>query len=71
MITISKTHQSRYDFSDQVISPTQRPLPDTTQHSKEKTSMPSARFETKISANEETQTYVFDRAATVISQNWL
>jgi len=27
------THHSRYDFSGRVISPSQRPVPDNTQHS--------------------------------------
>jgi hypothetical protein len=29
------THHSRYDFSGQMISPSQRPLPDNTQHSQQ------------------------------------
>ena len=31
----TQTHRTRQDFSGQVISPTQRPLPDNTQHSQE------------------------------------
>jgi hypothetical protein len=31
----TQTHHTRYDPSGRVISPTQRPLPDNTQHSQE------------------------------------
>jgi hypothetical protein len=34
-ITLSETHHTQYDSSGRVISPTQRPLPDNTQHSQE------------------------------------
>jgi len=57
------THHSRYDSSGLVISPTQRHLPDNTQHSQQ-TSMPPMGFEPKISAGERPQTYALDRAAT-------
>ena len=45
------THHSRYDSSGRMISPSQRPLPDNTQHSQQ-TSMPPLGFETTISADE-------------------
>ena len=57
------THRSRYDSSGRVISPSQRPLPDNTQHSQQ-TSMPRVGFEPKISAGERPQTHALDRAAT-------
>ena len=57
------THHSRQDSSGRVISPTQRPLPDNTQHSQQ-TSMPPVGIEPTISAGERTQTYAVDRAAT-------
>ena len=46
-------------MSDQ---PTQRPLPDNTQHSQQ-TSMPPVGFELTISAGQRPQTYDLDRAA--------
>jgi len=47
-----------------VISPpTQRPLPDNTQHNGQ-TSMPPARFEPAIPTNERPQTHAIDREAT-------
>jgi hypothetical protein len=46
-----------------VISPTQLPLPDNTQHSQE-TSILQAEFEPAIPASERPQTYAVDRAAT-------
>ena len=46
-----------------MISPSQRPLPDNTQHSQQ-TSMPRVGFEPTISAGERPKTYVLDRAAT-------
>ena len=45
------TRHSRQDSSGPVISPSQRPLPDNTQHSQQ-TSMPPVGFETRISAGE-------------------
>ena len=57
------THHSRQDSSGWVISSSQRPLPDNTQHSRQ-TSMPPARFEPTISAGERTHTYALGRAAT-------
>jgi hypothetical protein len=46
-----------------VINPSQRPLPDNTQHSQD-TSMPPAGFEPAIPARERPQTHASDRAAT-------
>jgi hypothetical protein len=46
-----KTLNTRYDSSGRVVSPTQRPLPDDTQHSQE-TSMPPAGFEPSLPASE-------------------
>jgi hypothetical protein len=59
------THYSRQDNSGQVISPTQSPLPDNTQHSQHReTSLPPEGFEPTISAGELPQNYVLYRAAT-------
>jgi len=54
------THHRRQDSSGWVISSSQRPLPDNTQHSQQ-TSMPPVGFESTISAIERPQTYAFDR----------
>jgi len=48
-----------------VISLTQRPLPDDTQHNRQ-TLMPPAGFEPIVSASEQPQTRASDRAATGI-----
>jgi len=45
------THHSQQDSSGRVVSASQRPLPDNTQHSQQ-TSMPPVRFEPTISADE-------------------
>ena len=58
------THHSRWDSSGRVISSSQRPLPDNTQHNNRPTSMPPVGFEPTISAGERPQTYALDRAAT-------
>jgi hypothetical protein len=57
------THHSRQDSSGRVISSSQRPLPDNTQHSQQ-TSMIPVGYETTISAGERPQTYALDRMAT-------
>ena len=57
------TRHSRYDFSGRVISPSQRLVPDHTQHSQQ-TSTPPVGFDPTISAGERPQTYALDRAAT-------
>jgi len=51
----TKTHHNRYDSSRRVISSSQRPLPDNTQHL-EQTSMTPVEFEPTISACERPQT---------------
>jgi len=55
-------HHSRWDSSGRVISSSQRPLPDNTQHPQQ-TFMPPVGFEPTISACERPQTYALDRAA--------
>jgi len=50
----STTHHTRQDSSGRVISSSQRPLPDYTQHSQQ-TSMPPVGFEPTISAGERPQ----------------
>ena len=57
------THHSRYDSSGRVISSSQRPLPDKTQHSQQTNFMTPVGFEPTISAGERPQTYALDRAA--------
>jgi len=47
----TQTHHTRYDSSGRVISPTQRPLPDNTQHS-QATFRPPTRFEPAFPAHE-------------------
>ena len=58
----TQSHHSRYDSSGRVISLSQRPLPDNTQHSQQK-SMPPVGFEPTTLAGERPQTYALDRAA--------
>ena len=62
------THHSRSGSSGRVISSSQRPLLDNTQHSQQTDihAPPRAGFEPTISAGERTQTYALDRAATGI-----
>jgi len=57
------THHSRWDSSGRVISSSQKPLPDNTQHARQ-TSMLPVGFEPTISAGERPQTYALDHAAT-------
>ena len=67
---ILKTHHTRLDSSGRVISPTQRPIPDKTQHSQEPdTSMPTAGFEPAIPGSERPQTHNLDSAATGIGMS--
>jgi len=54
------THQTRQDSSGRVISPSQRPLPDNTQHSQQTSTLPVG-FEPKIAVDERPHTYAFDR----------
>ena len=55
------TQHCRWDSSGRVISSSQRPLPDNTQHSQQ-TSMPPLGFEHTASESERPQTYALDRA---------
>ena len=58
-------HHSRQNSSGRVISPSQRPLPDNTQHSQQTDiHIPPMGFEPTSSAGERQQTYALDRAAT-------
>ena len=63
----STTHHSRYDSSGRVISPSQRPLSENTQHSQQ-TSVVPVGFEPTISAGERPQTYALDRTVTGTGQ---
>jgi len=65
----TQTHHTRYDSSGQVISTTQRPLPDNVEHPQ--ASIPPAGFEPAIPASESPQTHAFGRAATGIGRNKL
>jgi len=58
------THHSRYDSSGRVISSSQRPLPDNTQHSQQTNIHTPVGFEPTISSGGRPQTYALDRAAT-------
>jgi len=49
-----------------VISPTQRPLPDSTQHSQETDIHAPTGFEPTIPASERPQTHALDCTATVV-----
>ena len=60
----TQTHHDRWDSAGPGISSTQRPLPDNTQLSQEKKSMPPVGFEPTIPACERPQTHALDRAAT-------
>ena len=51
------THHSRWDSSGRVISSSQIPPPDNTQHLKRQTSMPLMGFETTTQANERPASY--------------
>ena len=52
-----------------VISSSQRPLPDNTQHSQQTNINAPVGFEATISAGERPQTYALDRKATVIDND--
>jgi len=53
----TQTHHTQYDSSGRVISPTPRPLPDSTQHSQE------TDIETTTPASERLQTHSLEGAA--------
>ena len=56
---------SRYDSSGRVISSSQRPLPDNTQHSQQTNIHAPGGIRTHdLSAGKQPQTYALDRAAT-------
>ena len=57
------THHSQHGSSGRVISSSQRPLSDNTQHSPQ-TSMHPVGFEPTIAAGERPQSYALDRVAT-------
>jgi hypothetical protein len=57
------THHSRQGFSGRVISSSQIPLTDNTQHSQQ-TSISPAEYEPTISEGERPQNYALDRTAT-------
>jgi len=61
----TQTHHTRKDSSGRVVSSSQRPLPENTQHSKQ-THMPPVGFEPTIPASEWSQTHSLDRAITGI-----
>jgi len=63
------THHSRYGSSGLVISSSQRPLPDETQHSQQTNSYAQTGFEATMSEVERPQTYALDRAAMQVAQN--
>jgi hypothetical protein len=57
----TQTHHTRWDSSGRVISPSQRPLPDNTQHSQQ-TDIHASRW--AIPASDRPQTYALDGANT-------
>ena len=61
------TYHSPYDSSGRVIISSQWPLPDNTQHSRDRHPCPLAGFKPTISAGKRPQTHALDRAATGIS----
>ena len=64
------TIHSLHDSSGRVISLSQRPVPDNTQHSKQDAHpYPPVGFEPTISAGERPQTFVLDRATTGTGRN--
>jgi hypothetical protein len=60
----TKTHHGRWDSPGRVISSSQKPLLDNTQHSQDTDVMPPVRFEPTNPTGKQPQTYVLDRAAT-------
>jgi hypothetical protein len=59
----TQTHYSRYDCSGRRIGPSQRPLPDITQHLQETHIHSMVGFEPTIPASERPHTHALDRAA--------
>ena len=62
----TQTHHTRQDSSGRMISPTQKPLPDNTQHSQETNIHFPAEFGPTRSASERPQAHAFDSKATGI-----
>jgi hypothetical protein len=62
----TQTNHTRWDSSGRVISSSQRPLPDNTQHSQETNSTPSVGIEPTIPASEQVLTHLLDHAVTGI-----
>ena len=62
----TQTHHTRQKSSGWVICPSQRPLPDNTQHSWETNVHATGGIQTTIPASERRQTHALDRAATGI-----
>ena len=58
------THHSLEDYSGRVISPSQRPLPDNTQHSQQTDKHPCPGGIRTHNLSKRPQTYALDRAAT-------
>ena len=57
------TYHTRYDSSGRMISPSQRPLTDNSQHPQQPNIHAPVGFETTISVGERPQTYTLDLAA--------
>ena len=62
------THHTLEDPSGRTISPTQRPLPDNTQHSQETDIHAPEGFEPAIPESKRPQTEALDRSSTGISK---
>jgi len=63
---ITHTHtNTRQDSSGGGIGPTQRPLPDNTQHSTRQTFVPQKGIEAAIPASGRSQTHALDLAVTI------
>ena len=63
----TQVHHTRYDSSGRVIGPSQRPLPDNTQHSQQ-TSKPLAGSEPALPASERPHSHALERAGTGIDR---
>jgi len=59
------------ELSGRVINPTQKPLPDNTQHSQQTDFHDPGGFRSTIPATELPQTHAIDRAATGTGRNML
>ena len=66
-----RTHSLRQDFYGWGIGPSQRPLPNNKQHSKERDSHVPAEFESTIPTSEQPQTHTATGIGTSWSQNTL